>query len=126
MRPISVITTRTLVDRSAPCQLQCLHRHRNAGSLCWPFLYQSDHARQKLAATPAVGRNAFSYPRTHSSFSRVMYAAVDVGNYIAQAAERLGDNRKGWAGLIVAVLSPEMEPDTGVFRVSLDYRDLPS
>jgi hypothetical protein len=48
------------------------------------------------------------------------------GTYLPQIAETLGDKREGWVGLIVGVLSPEMEVDTGAFRVSLDYRDLPS
>jgi hypothetical protein len=47
------------------------------------------------------------------------------GKHLAEMGARMGDDRSGWAGLIVAVLSPELKTNTGAFRVSLDYRDLP-
>lgn len=46
------------------------------------------------------------------------------GKHLAELGEKLGDERKGWVGLIVAILSPEMKIQTGSFRVSLDYSDL--
>jgi len=48
------------------------------------------------------------------------------GKYLPDIATSMNDKRSGWVGLIYAVLSPEMSIDTGAFRISLDYRDLPS
>ena len=46
------------------------------------------------------------------------------GSHFAEMGAQMGDERSGWVGLIVAVLSPQMKIDTGEFPVSLDYRDL--
>jgi len=48
------------------------------------------------------------------------------GKYVPEVAAKMTDKRSGWIGLIYGVLSPEMKTDTGAFRVSLDYRDLPN
>jgi hypothetical protein len=51
----------------------------------------------------------------------VMWVA---GQFLPDLAEKLGDPRKGWVGLIFGVLAPEMRADNGAFRVAINYYDL--